>query len=68
MNRRFVSVAGGAALVTAGFIVEVAAQEKPKGIVRWAQSDLKWEAVPNSPVSVAKAWTHANGSYCASMK
>jgi quercetin dioxygenase-like cupin family protein len=64
MIRRLVSFAAGAALVAAGFMAGVAAAEKANGIVRWAQSDLKWEAVPNSPVSVAKAWTHANGSYC----
>jgi quercetin dioxygenase-like cupin family protein len=64
MIRRLVSVAAGAALVAAGLITGVAAQDKAKKIVRWAQSDLKWEAVPNSPVSVAKAWTNANGSYC----
>lgn len=64
MIRRLVSFAAGAALVAAGSIAGVAAEGKAKKIVRWAQSDLKWEAVPNSPVSVARAWSHANGSYC----
>ena len=64
MIRRLVSFAAGAALVAAGFTAGVAAQGKAKKIVRWAQSDLKWEPVPNNPVSVATAWSHANGSYC----
>lgn len=64
MTRSLVSFAAGAAVVAAGFVGDVAAQEKPKKITRWAQSDLKWEAVPDSPVMVANAWSNANGSYC----
>ncbi len=64
MIRRLVSFAAGAALVAAGSIAGVAAEGKAKTIVRWAQSDLKWEPVLDNPVSVATAWSHANGSYC----
>jgi quercetin dioxygenase-like cupin family protein len=64
MIRRLVSFAAVAAVVAAGLTAGVGAQDKARKIVRWAQSDLKWEAVPDSPVFVAKAWTHSNGSYC----
>lgn len=64
MTRKLAAIVAGAALVAVGFTAGVAAQGKGKEIVRWAQADLKWEAVPNMPVSTAKAWSHANGSYC----
>jgi quercetin dioxygenase-like cupin family protein len=64
MTRRLVSFAAAAAVVATGFLGDAFAQEKPKKIVRWVQSDLKWEPVPDSPVLVAKAWSNANGSYC----
>jgi hypothetical protein len=64
MIRRLGSFAAGAAVVAVGLVAGVTAQDKPKKIVRWAQSDLKWEPVPDNPVSVATAWSHANGSYC----
>ena len=54
-----------AALVAAlGFVTAVAAADKPATIVRWTQTELKWEPVPDTPVMVSRAWTNANGSYC----
>jgi hypothetical protein len=41
-----------------------AAEETKAGIVRYAPAELKWHAVPDTPVTQADGWRGAGGAHC----
>jgi hypothetical protein len=53
------------ALIGAGFVGgALSSGHAAAGITRWTVADLKWSAVPDTPLMQAAAWSSAGGAYC----
>jgi len=63
-----ISIRSGAAMLAIAVVAfaggALAHGDAGKSITRLTVADLKWNAVPNTPLMEAPAWSNASGAYC----